>query len=192
MQVKIAEDEEILVKGPNVFLGYYKEEQATAETLVDGWLHSGDLGKFDQEGFLFIIGRKKEIIITAGGKNITPKNVEAALKNIEPVNEAVMIGDRRKFCIALLTIDPEWAAKFAADKGIDPATLHDNAELRALIQKGVDEVNDKFARVEQIKKFAILPRNFTVEDRELTPTLKVKRRIVNENWADTIEALYAE
>jgi long-chain acyl-CoA synthetase len=192
VDVRIAEDEEVLVRGPNVFLGYYKEPEATAETLVDGWLHSGDLGKFDEEGFLHIIGRKKDIIITAGGKNITPKNIESALKNLEPINEAVMIGDRRKFCSALVTLDPEWVERYAAAHQLDPGTLHDNAEVRALIQEGVDAVNAKLARVEQIKRFAILPRNLTVEDRELTPTLKVKRRIVYENWANLIESLYAE
>ncbi len=192
VEIRIAEDEEVMVKGPNVFMGYYNNPEATAETLTDGWLHSGDLGKFDDEGFLHIIGRKKDIIITAGGKNITPKNIEAALKHIELINEAVMIGDRRKYCVALLTIDPDWAAAYAAEHNLDAATLHENATVRDLVQKGVDEANNKFARVEQIKKFAILPRNLTVEDKELTPTLKVKRRIVNTNWSEVIESLYAE
>ncbi len=192
VDVKIAGDGEITLNGPNVFLGYYKDDAATAETLVDGWLRSGDLGKFDDQGFLHITGRKKEIIITAGGKNITPKNIEAALKNIEPVNEAVVIGDRRKFLAALVTLDPDWSERFAKEKGLDAATLHQSSEVNDLVQTGVDTANERFARVEQVKRFTILPRNFTVDDKELTPTLKVKRRIVHENWSDSIEAMYAE
>ncbi len=190
VEVKIAEDEEILVRGPNVFLGYYKDEEATNETLKDGWLHSGDLGKFE-DGFLRIIGRKKEIIITAGGKNVTPKNLEAALKNHELINEAVVIGDRRKFLSAVVTLDPDASPAWAEANGADLATLHENPKLRAELEAYVEEMNKKFARVEQIKKFAILARNFTVEDGELTPTLKVKRRMVNDHFADEIEAMYA-
>ena len=191
VEVKIAEDGEILVKGPNVFLGYYKEEEATAETLKDGWLCSGDLGAFDKDGFLMITGRKKEIIITAGGKNITPKNIESSLKNHELINEAVVIGDRRKFLSALVTLDPEASEKWAKDRGLN-GKLHESPELLAEVQKAVDETNTHLARVEQIKKFKILPRNFTIEDGELTPTLKVKRKIVNEHFADEIEGMYAE
>ncbi|HJL06672.1 MAG TPA: AMP-dependent synthetase/ligase [Polyangiaceae bacterium LLY-WYZ-15_(1-7)] len=190
VEVKIADDDEILVKGPNVFMGYYKDEDATKETLDEkGWLHSGDLGSFE-DGFLKIIGRKKEIIITAGGKSITPKNIEAALKNHELINEAVVIGDRRKFLSALVTIDPDAGPAWAKEKGVDPETLHESDALRAEIQSWVDEINKKFARVEQVKKFTILPRNLTVEDGELTPTLKVKRRIVDQNWGDAIDAMY--
>ena len=191
VEVKIAEDDEILVKGPNVFMGYYKDEEATKETLdADGYLHSGDLGKFE-DGFLSIIGRKKEIIITAGGKNITPKNIESALTNHELIEHAVVIGDRRKFLSAVLTLEPEAAKKWAESKGLDAATLHKNETLIAEIQSWVDEMNKQFARVEQVKKFTVLERSFTVEDGELTPTLKVKRRIVNENFGDQIEAMYA-
>jgi long-chain acyl-CoA synthetase len=191
--VKLAEDDEILVKGPNVFLGYYKEPAATAETLdPDGWLHSGDLGAFE-DGFLKIIGRKKEIIITAGGKNITPKNIESAIKNHPLVNEAVVIGDRRKFLSALVTLDPEASVKWAKEHGIPEKDLHLNAQVRAEVQRWIDaEVNTKLARVEQVKKFAILHRNFTVEDGELTPTLKVKRRNVNTSFSKEIEAMYVE
>ena len=192
VQVKIADDDEILVKGPNVFLGYYKDPEATAATLTDGWLHSGDLGAFDSDGFLSITGRKKDIIITAGGKNITPKNLEAAIKNHELVNEAVVIGDRRKYLSALVTIDPEAGAAWAAANGEDSNALHKSAKLRASIQAHIDEMNQHFARVEQIKKFTILTRNFSVEDGELTPTLKVKRAKVNDHFADEIEAMYSE
>ncbi len=193
VEVKIADDEEILVRGPNVFLGYYKDKAATAETLIDGWLHSGDLGKFDEKGFLSITGRKKEIIITAGGKNITPKNLEAALKNHTLINEAVVIGDRRKFLSALLTIDPEAILTWAKEQGLAAEkALHDHPKLKAHIQEYVDAMNAKFARVEQIKKFKLLHRNFTVEDGELTPTLKVKRKRVNEHFEKEIESMYAE
>ncbi len=193
VEVKIADDDEILVKGRNVFMGYFKDPKATEATLRDGWLHSGDLGKFDERGFLHIIGRKKDIIITAGGKNITPKNIEAALKNSQFVSEAVVIGDRRKFLSALLTIDPEGVATWASknDVALD-GPPHENEAVLAKIQADVDVVNAKFARVEHVRKFTILPRELTIEDGELTPTLKVKRKPVNENWADAIEAMYSD
>jgi len=190
VQVRIAEDGEIMVSGPNVFQGYYKDQEATDEALTDGWLHSGDLGALDEDGYLCITGRKKDIIITAGGKNITPKNIEAALKNIEWVAEAVLIGDRRKFISALLTLDEEAAVRFAESRGVSLEGLHENAALLADIQAGVDAVNLKFARVEHVRKFTVLDRAFSIEAGELTPTLKVKRRIVNENFADEIEAMY--
>ena len=192
VEVRIADDDEIMVKGKNVFMGYYKDEQATADTLTDGWLHSGDLGAFDQDGFLNITGRKKDIIITAGGKNITPKNLEAAIKNHELVDEAVVIGDRRKYLSALVTIDAEAGPAWAAANGEDAAALHKSEKLRASIQKHIDEMNAHFARVEQIKKFTILKRNFSIEDGELTPTLKVKRAKVNDHFAEDIEAMYEE
>lgn len=192
VEVRIAADEEILVRGPNVFLGYYKEPQATAETLKDGWLYSGDLGAFDADGFLKITGRKKEILITAGGKNIAPKNIEAALKNHPLINEAVVIGDRRKFLTCLVTLDPEASARFAREHGIAAGEAHTHAKVLAEVQKAVDVANQELARVEQIKKFTVLPRNLTVEAGELTPTLKVKRKKVNETWAAEIEAMYAE
>ncbi len=180
VDVRIAKDDEIIVRGPNVFLGYYKEPAATAETLVDGWLHSGDLGVFDNEGYLSITGRKKDIIITAGGKNITPKNIEHALKQNPLVAEAVVIGDRRKYLTCLITIEPEQAKKFGGDAGV-----------RAEIQKQIDRVNQDLARVEQIKKFAILDKTFSVETGELTPTLKLKRNVVQKKFAREIDSLYA-
>jgi long-chain acyl-CoA synthetase len=192
VKVKIADDDEILVKGPNVFLGYYKDPEATNATLKDGWLYSGDLGAFDDDGFLAITGRKKDIIITAGGKNITPKNLEAAIKNHELVNEAVVIGDRRKYLTALITIDPEAGAAWAAAHGEDANNLHESEKLRASIQAHIDEMNEHFARVEQIKKFTILPKNFSVDGGDLTPTLKVKRSKVSDHFAPEIEAMYAE
>ena len=186
VDIKIAEDGEILVRGPNIFLGYYKDQAATDEALIDDWLYSGDLGAFDDDGFLSITGRKKDIIITAGGKNIAPKNIESALKNLPLVSQAVVIGDRRKFISALITLDPEAVERFGGS-----SAPHESAAVIAEIQKGVDSVNAMFARVEHIRKFTVLPRDFDVENGELTPTLKVKRRIVNAVWAEAIEAMYA-
>ena len=188
IEVKIAEDDEVLVRGPNVFQGYYKNQEATDETIIDGWLHSGDLGKFDGDGFLSIIGRKKDIIITAGGKNITPANIESTLKNHPLIAEAVVIGDRRKYLSALLTLDEEEAARV----GNGGANLHENADIIAQVEEGVETTNQNFARVEHIRKFTILPRNFNEESGELTPTSKIKRRVINENYADEIEAMYAD
>jgi long-chain acyl-CoA synthetase len=189
VEVKIDTDGEILVKGRNVFLGYYKEPEATKETLTDdGWLRSGDLGELDADGFLRITGRKKEIIITAGGKNITPKNIEAALKNHELVSEAVVIGDRRKFLSVLLTLDEEAARRVAGGAG----ALHESAAIRAELERAIEQVNQELARVETIKKFTILPAPFSIEGGELTPTMKVKRKVVAEKYAAQIEAMYAE
>jgi long-chain acyl-CoA synthetase len=189
VEVKIAADGEILVRGPNVFMGYYKEQAATDETLIDGWLHSGDLGEF-RDGFLYITGRKKDIIITAGGKNIAPKNIEASLKNHELINEAVVIGDRRKYLTVVVTLDPDTTAAWAKERGIPLAGIGENPTLRAEIQTAVDHVNTELARVEQVKKFKVLARNLTVEDGELTPTLKVKRKKVYDHFADDIESMY--
>ncbi|HWM85103.1 MAG TPA: long-chain fatty acid--CoA ligase [Kofleriaceae bacterium] len=191
IEVKIAEDGEILVRGRNVFAGYFKEPQATAETLIDGWLHSGDLGEFDKDGYLGITGRKKDIIITAGGKNIAPKNIEASLKNSRLIAEAVVIGDRRKFLTALIALDEDATKNFLKEKGqSDGQPVHENDLIRAEIQAAVDEVNSHLAQVETVKKFTILSRNLTIEHGELTPTLKVKRKMVNQNFAQQIEAMY--
>jgi long-chain acyl-CoA synthetase len=192
VEVRIADDGEICARGPNVFLGYFKEPQATAETLIDGWLHSGDLGEVDARGFLKITGRKKEIIITAGGKNIAPKNIEGDLKQHPLINEAVVIGDRRKFLSALVTLDPEAAAAWAQQHNTTTDALATFEPLLIELQKHVDHVNESLARVEQVKKFTVLPRNLTMESGELTPTLKVKRKFVYSNWADAIEAMYVE
>ena len=190
--VKIAEDDEILVQGPNVFLGYYKDPDATNATLIDGWLHSGDLGAFDEGGFLNITGRKKDIIITAGGKNITPKNLEAGIKNHELVDEAVVIGDRRKYLTALVTIDAEAGPAWAKANGEEPSALHKSEKLRASIHAHIEAMNQHFARVEQIKKFTILHRNLSIEDGELTPTLKVKRAKVHDHFSEDIDKMYEE
>ncbi len=192
-EVKLGDDGEILVKGPNVFLGYYKDPASTASDLVDGWLYSGDLGEFDEDGFLTIVGRKKEIIITSGGKNIAPKNIEAALKNLPLVSQAVVIGEKRRYITALLTLDPDPLAKFVQENNLEGQEIHANPVLIERIKKDIEkDCNSLFARVEQVRDFRILHRDFTVEDGELTPTLKIKRRIINENFADLIESMYPE
>src|SRR5262245_7009070 len=193
-EIKIAEDGEILVRGPNVFKGYYKNEEATRETIdEDGWLHTGDIGELDKDGYLSITGRKKDIIITAGGKNITPANLEAEIKQSPYVSQCVVIGDRRPYLIALITLDMEECAKLYEEKGwpADPAQLRENPEMRAIIQQHLDQVNEKFARVEQVKKFAILPRDLSQETGELTPTLKVKRNVVADKYEPEVDGLYA-
>jgi long-chain acyl-CoA synthetase len=194
VEIKIADDGEILVKGPNVFQGYYKNEEATRETLVDGWLHTGDVGEIDEDGFVKITGRKKDIIITAGGKNITPANLEAEIKQHPLVSQCVVIGDRRPYLVALLTLDPEEAAKFAEQNNLDPdpARLAENEQVLGSIQAHLDQVNEKFARVEQVKKFKILPRDLSQEGGELTPTLKVKRNVVAAKYEDEVEELYSK
>ncbi len=191
-EVKIAGDGEILVKGPNVFQGYHKNEEATRETIVDGWLHTGDLGEIDSDGFIKITGRKKDIIITAGGKNITPANLEAEIKQHPLVSQCVVVGDRRPYLVALVTLDPEEAVKYAQEHGLpeDPAQLAENPEVKAAIEAHREKINENFARVEQVKKVAILPHDLSQESGELTPTLKVKRAVVAQKHQDEIEQLY--
>jgi long-chain acyl-CoA synthetase len=192
-EVKIAEDGEILVRGPNVFQGYYKNEEATRETIVDGWLHTGDIGEIDPDGFIKITGRKKDIIITAGGKNITPANLENEIKQHPLVSQCVVVGDRKPYLVALVTLDPEDAVTYAKEHGLpeDPEQLARNADVLKAIEDHVATINEKFARVEQVKKVAILPRDLSQETGELTPTLKVKRAVVASKHEQEIEALYA-
>ena len=192
IEVKIADDGEILVKGDNVFQGYYKNPDSTAETLVNGWLHSGDIGEFDDDGFLKITDRKKDLLITAGGKNVAPQNIETLLRRIDGISQAVVIGDRRKFLSALMTIDPERAPALAAEKGwpTDPAELAKHEAFRAHVDRGVEEANAGLAKYETIKKYTLIPDDFTIETGELTPTQKIKRRVVNEKYEAEIEAFY--
>ena len=192
-EVKIADDGEVLIKGANIFQGYYKNEEATRDTIVDGWLHTGDLGEIDSDGYLSITGRKKDIIITAGGKNITPANLEAEIKQLPLVSQCVVIGDRRPYLVALVTLDPEEGAAYAAEHDLpeDLEALAANADVKALIMAHVDQINEKFARVEQVKKISILPADLSQEGGELTPTLKVKRNVVAEKYLGEVEGLYS-
>jgi long-chain acyl-CoA synthetase len=193
VEVKIAEDGEILVKGPGIFKGYFKNPEATAETLKDGWLHSGDVGELDADGFLKITDRKKDLIITAGGKNIAPQNIENQLKFSSYINDAVVIGDRKKYLVALIAIDEENVIKYAQNHKIQFGTygsLTQAPEIKQLIQTEVDRVNKSLAQVEQVKKFAIIPKKLYEEDGEVTPTMKVKRKSINEAYKDIIEKMY--
>jgi long-chain acyl-CoA synthetase len=193
VEVQIAqEDFEILLRGPNLFREYWNNAEATAETLVDGWLHTGDVGSIDDEGFLSITGRKKDIIITAGGKNLTPSNLENDLQQSRFISQAVMHGDRRPYPVALITLDAEEIVPWASEQGLpsDMAALAGSAEVRSLVQEELDRVNSDYASVEQIKKFAILERELSIEDGELTPTLKVKRGVVNARYAELLDSLY--
>jgi long-chain acyl-CoA synthetase len=194
VEVKIGDDGEVLIKGPNIFQGYYKNEDATKETLDKGWLHTGDLGRLDEDGFLYITGRKKDIIITAGGKNITPANLENGLKQNRWISQAVVIGDRRPYLVALITLDPEEAPALAEQLGIedaDPAALSQNEKVREEVQKAIDDVNSHVGPVEQIKRFEILDHDLSQETGELTPTLKVKRNVVHEKFADVVDRIYS-
>jgi long-chain acyl-CoA synthetase len=194
VEIRIGDDGEVLIKGPNIFQGYYKNDDATKETLEDGWLHTGDLGRLDEDGFLYITGRKKDIIITAGGKNITPANLENGLKQNRWISQAVVIGDRRPYLIALITLDPEEAAALAEQVGAEDASLPalaQNEAVRAEVQKAVDEVNSHVGPVEQIKRFEILDHDLSQETGELTPTLKVKRNVVHEKFAGVVDGVYA-
>ncbi len=192
-EIKIADDGEVLIKGPNIFQGYWKDESATDEAIIDEWLYTGDVGKVDEHGFLYITGRKKDIIITAGGKNITPANIENSLKQNQFISEAVVHGDRRPYLTTLVTLDPEEIVPWAQEEGLektDLASLAQDQKVRDLIQKTFDKTNEKIARVEQIKKFTILPVLLTQETGELTPSLKVKRNVVNEKFIKELDAMY--
>ncbi|MBJ7608874.1 MAG: long-chain fatty acid--CoA ligase [Candidatus Dormibacteraeota bacterium] len=193
-EVRIADDGEILVRGDVVFPGYLKDREDTEATLVDGWLQTGDVGEFDADGYLRITDRKKDLIITAGGKNISPGNIENALATHPLIGHVVAIGDRRPYMTALLTLDPEEAPAIAGQRGWPPsdlAALAQHPGLRDELQKHLDAVNAGLSHVEQVKGFAVLPEDFTV-DQELTPTMKVKRKVVAEKYADQIEALYSK
>jgi long-chain acyl-CoA synthetase len=189
-EIRIAADGEILVRDSKLFTGYAGQPAATAETLVGGWLATGDLGRLDADGFLYITGRKKDIIITAGGKNIAPTPIEAALEAIPLVEHAVVLGDRKPHLTALLTLEPAQLAAFAAAHDLPPENLHRDAQVRAAIQHGIDALNAQSAPVAAIRKFALLPDRFTIEAGELTPTLKIKRAGVAARHRAVFEALY--
>jgi long-chain acyl-CoA synthetase len=192
-RVEIAEDGEVLLSGPSVFAGYHGDERATRETFTpEGWLRSGDLGHLDEDGFLFITGRKKDLIITSSGKNITPTNLEMALRESRWISQAVVYGDRRPYLVALLTLDADEASGLAAELGIEPdvEAMARDPRVHAALQADVDAVNERVARIEQIKRFGILEHDLTQAAGELTPTMKIKRAAVYDRHRETFEALY--
>jgi long-chain acyl-CoA synthetase len=192
VEVRIADDGEVLVKGANIFQGYWKNDDASFGAIEDGWLHTGDLGSVDDDGFLSITGRKKDIIITAGGKNLTPANFENDMKQTRWVSQCVMHGDRRPFPVALITLDEEEIVPWAQQEGLPTAIaeLAEHPRVREMIQADIDRANQKYAQVEQVKKFVILDHDLSQDTGELTPTLKVKRNVVNEKYAGLFDGLY--
>jgi long-subunit acyl-CoA synthetase (AMP-forming) len=196
VEITLAEDGEVLVRGDIVMLGYRNKPEQTAETIdADGWLHTGDIGAFDEEGYLKIIDRKKEIIINAAGKNMSPANIEAHLKSAHPlIGQACCIGDARPYNTAIIVLDTDFAPLWAAQNGIEETSLEalaENPQVIAEVQKGVDAANEHLARVEQIKRFTIVKGDWLPGGDELTPTMKLKRRPIGEKYAADIEALYA-
>ena len=208
-EIKIAEDGEILIKGENVMKGYYNNPEATAETLVDGWLYTGDVGKLDSDGYLYITGRKKEIYVSSAGKNIAPLVIEETMKSIPIVSQCFLVGDGRKYCSALFTLDvgailrdklymnsnqipkdPLQQIKMLNENGHELSDFTDSEEIKSELQSEVDRLNEQFSNPEQLKKFVILPRDLTIDNGELTPTLKIRRKQINENWSEKIESMY--
>ena len=209
-EVKIASDGEVLIRGDHVMKGYYNNQEATDETIIDGWLHTGDVGKIDDDGFLFITGRMKEIYVSSSGKNVAPLVIEETMKSIPLVSQCYLVGDGRKFCSALITLDmgiilrdklnidpnsipkdPIKQNEMIVDKGSVLSDFTDSEEVFNEIKEKIDEMNLKFSSPEQIKKFTILPRDFSIDDGELTPTLKIRRKIINDNWAAEIDNMYS-
>ncbi|MEC8839157.1 MAG: AMP-dependent synthetase/ligase [Candidatus Neomarinimicrobiota bacterium] len=209
-EVKITSDGEVLIRGNHVMKGYYKNQEATDKTIIDGWLHTGDVGKIDDDGFLFITGRMKEIYVSSSGKNVAPLVIEETMKSIPLVSQCYLVGDGRKFCSALITLDmgiilrdklnidpnsipkdPIKQNEMIVDKGSALSDFTDSEEVFSEIKEKIDEMNLKFSSPEQIKKFTILPRDFSIDDGELTPTLKIRRKIINDNWAEEINNMYS-
>jgi long-subunit acyl-CoA synthetase (AMP-forming) len=195
-EIKVAEDGEICMRGPHVFKGYLKDPESTKNTIdAEGWLHSGDIGVIDQDGFVQITDRKKDLLITAGGENIAPQVIEGQLKGIPVVGQAVVVGDRRKYLAALVTLDPERVKVEAEAAGSPARTVAEAATcatFRKHLERQIDQVNEKLARVQTIKKFVVVPTEFSIDGGELTPTMKVKRKAVNEKYCREIDSMYAE
>ncbi len=210
-EMKIAEDGEILIRGDHVMKGYYNNPGATAETIIEGWLHTGDVGKIDSEGFISITGRKKEIYVSSGGKNIAPLVIEETMKSIPLLSQCFLVGDGRKYCSALFTLDvgailrdkigvqsnaipkdPREQLTMLGEKGHSLSDFTESEDVKSEIQSFVNDLNGQFSNPEQLKKFSILPRDFTIDDGELTPTLKIKRKQIRENWSEMIESMYSD
>ncbi|MBI5790729.1 MAG: AMP-binding protein, partial [Rhodocyclales bacterium] len=195
-EVRLSDEGEILVRGPNVFMGYLNQPEKTAETIdAEGWLHTGDVGTVDGDGYFRISDRLKDIIITAGGKNITPSELENQIKFSPYVTDAVVIGDKRPYLVCLIMIDQENVEKFAQDHDVpfsNYASLTRSMEVQKLIEGEIERVNKQFARVEQIKKFRLIEKKLGAEDEELTPTMKLKRKLVSQKYAELIESMYRD
>jgi long-chain acyl-CoA synthetase len=195
-EIKLAEDGEVLMRGPMVTPGYRNQPEQTREALdTQGWLHTGDVGEFDEDGYLKIVDRKKELIISAGGENMSPANIEAKVKASSPlIGQAIAIGDGRPYNVALITLDPDVAPAFAARHGIEDRSIESLATNQALleeVQRGIDAANEQLGRVEQIKRFKVLPTDWQPGGDELTPTMKLKRKPINRRYEREIEELYA-
>ena len=194
VQLRIADDGEVLARGPNVMVGYHDNPAATAECIREGWFHTGDIGRLDEDGYLSITDRKKEILVTAGGKNVAPQPIEALLKRDPIVAEAMLVGDRRPYVSAVLVPDAatleQRLGAGAVSGGLDD--LVQREDVRALFQPIVDQANAELAGFQQVKRFALLPAQFSIDTGELTPTLKLKRRVVTERWHDVIEGIYRD
>ena len=210
-EIRISDDGEILIKGKHVMKGYFNNLEATNQDLRDGWLHTGDIGKIDSDGYLSITGRKKEIYVSSGGKNIAPLVIEETMKSINIVSQCFLVGDGRKYCSALITLDlgvilrdkvgiephkipkdPGAQINLLEENGEKLENFTNNKDIFSDIEKSVIELNGKFSNPEQIKKFSILPRDFTIDDGELTPTLKIRRKQITENWLSVIESMYTD
>jgi long-chain acyl-CoA synthetase len=195
VEVRRLEDGELLVRGGNVSPGYYRDPEKTAETFdEEGWLHTGDLATVDADGYVRIVDRKKELIITAGGKNVSPANIEAMLKQHPLIGQACVVGDKKPYVAALVVLDGETGPAWASQNGLEFASIAEFAReprVAAEIQRAVDDANQHLAQAERIKRFTILPTEWTVDSEELTPTLKLKRRVIHEKYAEEIESMYA-
>ncbi len=192
LDLKISPEGEILVKGPYIFSGYAKDTAATEKALAGGWLHTGDLGRLDEDGFLHITGRKKDIIITSGGKNIAPANLEIELSALPLVEHAIVCGERRPYLAALLTLNAAAVAEFAGQQGFAGDDQRLKEAIRRELQNGIDAINARHARVENIRRFTILPQPLSIENGDLTPTMKVKRSAILERFAPVIDDLYRQ